>query len=209
MIDVRSDCPSTGEIYHVNSYQCDTVCPVGFYPNNTDYYCYKCHNRCYQCTGPLINQCTNCHTTIQHRRLNGTLCVCQLLYYYDNIVSDICPDCSHTCLTCNFSSTSSCLSCNLTDNRYDDGNFSCPCNPGWYDHGGRTCAKCDVTCATCFGGAWNNCITCPSYATSFRNISSNQCNCIIGYYHSGVATCSKCIYSCRTCQTTPTYCTTC
>ncbi len=161
MIDVSSDCPSTGEIYHVNSYQCDTVCPIGFYPNNTDYYCYSCHIRCYQCTGPLVNQCTNCHNTLQHRILNGTLCVCQLLYYYDDIVSDICPGCSHTCLTCNFSSTSSCLSCNLTDNRYDDGNFSCPCNPGWYDNGGRTCAKCDVTCTTCFGGAWNNCITCP------------------------------------------------
>lgn len=31
IIDVSSDCPTTGDIYHISSHQCDTQCPIGTY----------------------------------------------------------------------------------------------------------------------------------------------------------------------------------
>ena len=209
LIDVSSDCPATGNIYHINSYQCDSSCPWYQYENTTNNYCYGCNSRCQGCTGPSNNQCTGCNTAAHHRILNGTTCVCQPLYYYDNLVSDICPPCSYTCLTCFGPSNSNCLSCNFTDIRYDDGNNSCPCNPGWYDNGGSTCVKCDITCVTCYGGAGNNCITCPDTTTTFRIVSGTSCPCMAGYYHASAVICSLCHYSCQTCTTSATNCVSC
>jgi proprotein convertase subtilisin/kexin type 5 len=97
----------------------------------------------------------------------------------------------------------------VTDHRYDDGAQSCPCLPGYYDSGGRTCPLCHITCATCTGGAANNCLTCPNQTTTFRNITANSCPCIAGYYHSGGVVCSLCHYSCQTCDTTAVTCTSC
>ena len=161
------------------------------------------------CIGPTNNDCTACYTPTQFRVLNGTTCSCQTYYYYDTLVTDVCGNCSYTCLTCYSSGVSNCLTCNTTDNRYNDGNNSCPCNPGWYDNSGRTCVKCDFTCATCTAGANNNCITCPSILTTFRNISGTSCTCIAGYLNTNTVICSKCLYSCKTCSSSTTNCSSC
>ena len=209
LIDLNFDCPSSGDIYHISSTQCNSSCPSNFYPNTTNMYCYRCSTQCFQCTGPTNSDCTSCYTTTQRRVLNGTTCACQPLYYYDNLIADICPSCSYTCLSCYAPGVSNCLSCNATDNRYNDNASSCPCLPGFYDNGGRTCVACHFTCATCTAGAANNCLTCPSLATTFRNITSSQCNCIPGYIHTGALICSKCQYFCKTCQGSQTNCSTC
>ncbi len=206
LIDISFDCPTTVNIFHISSTQCDTVCPIGFYANASNY-CLACASRCYKCTGPTNNDCAACFSNTQYRILNGSTCVCQPLYNYDNLVSDVCANCSYTCLSCTSASNSSCTSCNLTDNRYDDLNHSCPCNIGYYDSGGRTCVKCDVTCLTCTGGGSNNCLTCLS--TNFRTISGTSCPCMTGYFSTGIALCSKCLYSCKTCNTLATNCTSC
>ncbi len=207
LIDIKFDCPATGNIYHISSTQCDVACPAGYYPSGV--YCPKCSSRCQQCTGPTNNNCTSCYNILQFRVLNGTTCNCQPLNYYDDLVSDICPRCSYTCLTCSSSSNSACTSCNVTDNRYDDLNYSCPCIDGYYDGGGETCVKCDVSCLTCTWGAGNNCITCPNTNTTFRVVSGNSCPCMTGYYSTGVLICSKCHYSCKTCSGSGTNCGSC
>lgn len=170
-------------------------------------YCILCSSRCFQCTGPTNNDCASCYTTAQRRTLNGTQCSCQTLYYYDDTVSDVCPACHYTCLSCFSSGSSNCLTCNVTDFRLSDGANSCPCIAGYYDSGGNTCIKCHYSCATCSTGGSANCITCP--LNSFRNISSNTCGCLAGYYDTGVVVCAKCLYSCKTCSTLATRCTSC
>jgi proprotein convertase subtilisin/kexin type 5 len=78
----------------------------------TTNYCLPCHQICYTCTGPLTTQCTACDSVNQHRLISDhNTCECQPQHYYDNNVSIICPACSYTCLTCDFSSNSSCTSC--------------------------------------------------------------------------------------------------
>lgn len=143
--------------------------------------------------------------------LNNTTCICNTNGYYDNGVSDVCPACSYTCLTCNFSSTSSCLSCNTSNFRYDDGAGSCPCLVGYYDSGSKTCQKCHFSCVTCNGGnGADRCLTCPSLAITYRNASGGYCNCIVGYYSiTNVVVCAKCSNSCYTCVNSPTNCTSC
>lgn len=209
LIDTNFDCPSSGNIYHISSTQCDSVCPSAQFPNLTNMVCYKCHSQCSKCTGPNTNECQACYTT-QNRVLNGTTCMCQIYYFYDNGV-DICAACHYSCLSCSAGTNSSCTACNATDYRYNDTAFSCPCNPGYYDGGGKTCVKCHFSCLTCSNGANNNCITCPSMTTTFRNISSNTCVCIAGYWDAGTTICSQCHYSCKTCSTgsTSSACDTC
>jgi hypothetical protein len=46
VIDLIFDCPTSGDIYHVNNYQCNNVCPTGFSINPANNYCIKCTTRC-------------------------------------------------------------------------------------------------------------------------------------------------------------------
>ncbi len=210
LIDTNFDCPTSGNIYHISSTQCDSVCPSAQFPNLTDMVCYKCNSRCSKCTGPTNNECTACYAS-QNRTLSGTTCQCIIYNYYDSGV-DNCSSCHYSCLSCWAGTNSSCTACNTTDYRYNDTFSSCPCNPGYYDNGGRTCVKCHFSCATCTGGNNNNCITCPSMVTTFRNITtSNTCPCIAGYWDANTVICSPCHYTCKTCSTgsTPTTCDTC
>lgn len=210
LIDLNFNCSLTGDYMHVNTYQCDTVCPPAYYANYTNNTCLPCGVRCYLCTGPSNDECTACYTATQHRVLNGTTCICQNLYYFDNIVSNVCPDCSPSCLTCWSSGNSNCLSCNKSDYRYDDGSNSCPCIIGYVDTGGKTCSICHYSCYSCFALGSSGCLTCHSPQTTyFRNITSNQCLCLTGYFDPGVAICSKCSYKCKTCSGTALTCYTC
>ncbi len=53
--------------------------------------------------------------------------------------------CHYSCLTCNGSTLSNCLSCDLTGtNRVDNIGLSnsCPCDVGFFDNGNAICVAC-------------------------------------------------------------------
>ena len=54
LVDMKFDCPATGDIYHISSTQCDSKCMNNFYAD-AQKYCWKCASQCFNCTGPTNN----------------------------------------------------------------------------------------------------------------------------------------------------------
>lgn len=78
----------------------------------------------------------------------------------------MCATCSIKCQTCLGPGSNACLSCFPTSNRTKSAvnpPYSCLCNTGYFDTGGRDCLKCFYTCLTCLtGDTIDKCTTCDS-----------------------------------------------
>lgn len=154
-----------------------------------------CHSYCSQCTGALSNQCSACASSYYYQA-SSTSCLtsCPSNTY---LSSGICEPCGNTCLTCNGSGNSACISCGSP--RFLKGTQCITsCGTGFYGKTstrtceGKTISKnvaCDGSCYNCSGELPNQCTQCtgslyltPSSTCSstcpsnyYKEASNNQC----------------------------------
>lgn len=89
---------------------CYDVCPERYYGDDPSLTCQICFYDCYQCSDGTV--CSSCNETLDFRAFNNATSRCDPLEgYYDTGVTQAQP-CNISCLTCNGSSASHCLSCN-------------------------------------------------------------------------------------------------
>lgn len=148
----------------MNDRTCLLDCPSNFYKNDSLQECSICHSSCLECYGKYFylqksnlqgnsdsTSCTDCPSlkVLDPLSLNPERGVCQA-QCSSNQYSDpskICRPCDSSCLTCQASGSSSCLSCILNKvlhmNQCLD---SCP--SGFFNSGG-TCMNCGAGCLSC------------------------------------------------------------
>jgi proprotein convertase subtilisin/kexin type 5 len=119
-----------------------------------------CAVECATCTGGTASQCQTCNPAGYF--LNAALSTCAATCpsgSWGNAVTNaqnpVCSPCVYPCVTCSFTSGTSCLSCSpltyLQNNACVD-NVNVLCNPGTYASSvSLTCAACATPCSKCFG----------------------------------------------------------
>ncbi|CAD8151785.1 unnamed protein product [Paramecium octaurelia] len=199
--------------------QCNSPCSVCQSPSDVEvctdcqstYYldgastCQLCDPTCYECTGSLSTECSQC-VLGKYLITNGsdkscescvapcdncssdTICDSCVSQYYLN--GTACDPCTSPCFTCETTDTH-CLTCAPGDNRVLINN-QCICDQNFFDqnNGDYVCPPCDANCKTCVDSATK----CTSCYDKF-------------YLDSNV--CQPCHWNCLTCVTTATNCLSC
>ncbi|KAL4507642.1 hypothetical protein ABPG73_012330 [Tetrahymena malaccensis] len=127
-------------------------------------------------------------------------------YYIDGIK---CSQCDQSCMTCNNTTSSSCLTCKPNLYLYQNNTCGqCDTTKGYYIDGIK-CSQCDQSCMTCNNTTSSSCLTCKPNLYLYQNNTCGQCDTSNGYYVDGFK-CSQCDQSCLTCNnTTSSSCLTC
>lgn len=132
-------------------------------------------------------------------------CVCQ--QNYREVGVPVCEGCHYSCLTCENSLQSSCLTCSEVNLRRYVGGY-CMCAEGFYDNGSDSvCVRCHYSCLTCNGGSSGGCESCDSFL--LRELKEGECACKAGFYDSGISLCSLCDVSCKKCSADANVCEDC
>lgn len=130
------------------SYQCVTICPVGYYQISGS--CNICTSPCATCQ--LTDSGISCLKCLAGFLQMGTLCVnsCPNGYYSSN---GSCILCSTICASCS-GSASNCTVCRNINNYAPSCNISAiNCTTSQYLSLALACSNCHSTCLTCFGGS--------------------------------------------------------
>ena len=201
-----TSCSSTATLRYLLLNMCWSICPGGYYSNDTD-------NKCYIC--PSAINCGNCTYS---NSSNSVICTtCSYGYFFQTALSTCVSTCNssqfafkanNTCLSCDIGCascdgpvSSSCLSCgtglmyvkNLTGKYCISG-----CNPVGYTASGTNCLDCDVSCYTCSGTANSDCTSCANGSY----LSSSYCRLVCPaatYPNTTTNVCSGCDGSCTFC----------
>ncbi|CAK90284.1 unnamed protein product (macronuclear) [Paramecium tetraurelia] len=168
-------------------------CMQGYYDTGLeDKICQKCYYSCYNCSGPLENNCTDCgDPNIYHKELVDGKCICapRTIDVVQNDGSTLCKDCHPRCQKCQFpndnSSNQYCSMCIVVQNRTVSSDLKCVCKKGYGEDGiVDICFKCHYTCQSCNGLLATNCTVCSSQKQ--RHLTAeNKCLCNPGYYDTG------------------------
>lgn len=163
----------------IDRLNCNVTCNanIGQYPdaNNT---CQNCTGNCYSCQ-TISTQCTACIAS-SNRVLNGTVCICNPIGYYEDVLNVSCIACNYTCITCTSWTNASCKSCDLVIQHRLLRVNACICIDGYYDSGFSICASCDQSCLTCTGIGPTACLSC-NYSLN-RYLYDGSCLCNLLYY---------------------------
>lgn len=142
---------------------CWSVCPGGYYSNDTDNACHICPTNinCGNCTYSNSTNTVICTTCAYGYFLQAstTSCVASCnSTQYANKGNNTCISCDAACSSCTGPNNSTCSTCgaglflvqNLT------GGFCISaCDPIGYTQSGTSCLACDTSCYTCSGTANN------------------------------------------------------
>lgn len=105
-----TSCFSNSSNPYLYNFNCISICPSGYYPDNSLYICQKCTSPCEICISASVSSCISC---IFGFYLFGSSCLSSCpTNYYNSTTS--CLPCLSPCLTC--TAELSCLSC--TNNTY-------------------------------------------------------------------------------------------
>ena len=185
---------------------CWSVCPGGYYSNNTDNACHICPTsiNCGNCTYISASDLVVCTTCAYSHFLHVPSTSCRATCdsnQYANKGNNTCIDCLSACLSCSGPTDSACLSClspllliqNLT------GAYCISaCDPVGYTQSGSNCLSCDSSCLTCTGTANSHCSSCAS--GSFLSSSYCRLVCPPATFPNPTAnTCDACDGSCGFC----------
>lgn len=179
---------------------CLTSCPQGYFKDTTNNLCVACNSACSTCFGPEANQCYSCNSNYFLQSSESTTCLTSCdssPNTWTDSVNRRCQPCDVSCMTCNGSGKTKCLSCN-TNYLLQPNSITCEptCPIGyWKDATIRTCNPCIPPCLTCTNR--EACLTCQAgYQVDF---SSKQCveSCPGGYYPDNG--CQPCHLACSTC----------
>ena len=193
-----------GAYLHPNTVgQCVFPCPNGYWEDSSSSKCQACWvstvqpYSCVKCTGSRSNDCLECASgTFLHQGQCVNPCPDG---YYGDASSWECRACwssttsPFSCKTCDASTSSSCLSCNIGHFQHpmDTGSCLIACPTGYYgDNSNWKCKPCYSTgvpdksaCGTCFGPLATNCASCSVSGTYYSPVDQScVTTCPDGYY---------------------------
>ncbi|XP_004372698.1 proprotein convertase subtilisin/kexin type 6 [Trichechus manatus latirostris] len=149
-----------GFYHHQEISACVTLCPVGFYADESQKNCLKCHPSCKKCTDEP-EKCTICKEGFSLVR-DTCLPDCEPGTYFDSELIR-CGECHPTCQTCVGPSREECIHCAKPFHFHD---WKCvpTCGEGFYPEQmpglpHKVCRRCDENCLSCEGSS-RNCSKC-------------------------------------------------
>ncbi|CAD8081203.1 unnamed protein product [Paramecium sonneborni] len=179
-------------------------CSVSYYLDGSNQ-CQSCDPSCYECSGSLDIECTQCSlgnyllTSGSDKTCQQCVFPCQ--YCQSDTICDSCESqyflngttcdpCTAPCFDCETSATN-CKNCLPADNR-ELNNNSCICKPNFFDqnNGIFECLPCDGNCKTCVD-------------------SATKCTSCYDKFYLNSDTCLPCHWNCLTCETSDTHCLSC
>ena len=177
---------------------------INYYVDEIDNKYKICHERCQQCSGPNITECTSCNNSKGFYSKEDDLdfyCYSRseiLEGYYLNLTQNLIRKCYERCLSCSKSGTneySNCIKCVNDSYHFDpykDNHcinvFELPNINYYLDTTDDKYKKCNKACKTCYGPYDNTCILCNnSYGYYYKEKNESQIcysnnNIEIGYY---------------------------
>lgn len=185
---------------------CWSVCPGGYYANNTDSSCHicpvelKCNNCTYVNSSNLV-KCTSCIYGFYFQASTSTCSISCNSSQYANKGNNYCVSCDSSCLTCGGPGASFCTSCNSSlffVANITGGYCIGGCLPVGYTQSGTSCLACDTTCYTCNGTSSSDCSSCPDSTY----LSGGYCRYVCPaatYPNDTLLTCVACSNNCTYC----------
>lgn len=186
---------------------CWSVCPGGYYSNDTACACQICpvNLNCGNCTYNNASSAVLCTSCAYGYFLQTSTSTCQSQCnssQFANLGNNSCLGCDSSCLTCSGPGPSLCATCSspLLFLSNVTGGYclsSCPTS-GYYQSGGVSCLACDSSCAYCSGSSTSQCTSCPNGTY----LSSGYCRLVCppaAYPNSISNQCSPCDGSCTFC----------
>ena len=186
---------------------CWSVCPGGYYANDTASTCFICPTdiNCGNCTYTNTSNtviCTSCAYGYFYQASTSTCLSSCNSTQFANKGDNTCVSCDAACLSCTGPNNSTCSSCSggllLIQNLTGSYCISA-CNPIGYVQSGVSCLACDTSCYTCSGTANNECASCNN--GSYLSASS-YCRLVCPpatWPNTTTNTCDACDGSCTFC----------
>lgn len=167
-----------GFYHHQEVNSCVTLCPAGFYADESQKSCLKCHPSCKKCTDEP-EKCTVCKEGFSLAR-GSCIPDCEPGTYFDSELIR-CGECHHTCRTCVGPSREECIHC-APGFYFQDWRCVPACGEGFYaeDMPGlphKVCRRCDESCLSCEGSS-RNCSRCKAGFTQLGTscITNHTCS---------------------------------
>ncbi|XP_058257113.1 proprotein convertase subtilisin/kexin type 6 isoform X1 [Hemibagrus wyckioides] len=141
-----------GLYFYTEETLCVENCPVGYFNDEVQRHCLKCHENCVKCLQDS-DRCTACKTGFS---LAGMTCVPECTNgTFFNLEEMKCSPCHVSCSTCTGPGMEECLLCSH-DFLQEEWQCVRKCSPGHYqgDNTGfpqRMCHKCEENCLRCHG----------------------------------------------------------
>ncbi|XP_074151098.1 proprotein convertase subtilisin/kexin type 6 isoform X1 [Sminthopsis crassicaudata] len=151
-----------GFYYHQELNTCVTLCPAGFYADESQKYCFKCHPNCKKCVDEP-EKCTICKEGFS---LAGGSCILDCApgtYFNSELIK--CEKCHSTCQTCVGPGKEECIYC-VNNFKIHEKKCVPGCNEGFYfakvpGFLQKVCARCEENCLHCEGSS-KNCVKCKT-----------------------------------------------
>ncbi|XP_019388732.1 PREDICTED: proprotein convertase subtilisin/kexin type 6, partial [Crocodylus porosus] len=167
-----------GYYHHQETNTCAMLCPAGFYSEERQKRCLKCHQSCRKCIGHP-DKCTACKDGFS---LSGDSCVpeCQPGMYLSREARK-CEGCQASCQTCAEPGKEECVPC-AKDLPLHEWQCVPACREGFYpeEMNGvpqKLCKRCDSSCSVCEGSV-GNCVKCKEGFSLLRGSCVTNETCI-------------------------------
>lgn len=201
-----TSCSPTATLRYLLLKMCWSVCPGGYYANDTACACQICpvNLNCGNCTFRNTTSTVICTSCAYNYFLQASTSTCQSqcnTNQFANLGNNSCLGCDTSCLTCSGPGPSLCRTClspllflsNVT------GGFCLSACPviGYFESGG-ICLACDISCLDCSGSSSSQCTVCFNETY----LSSGYCRLVCPpatYPNTASNLCSPCDGSCTFC----------
>lgn len=141
-----------GLYFNTEENSCMEACPTGYFPDEGQRHCVKCHENCKKCVRDS-DRCTACNEGFS---LAGMTCVPECVNgTFFNLEEMKCSPCHISCSTCTGPGMEECIHC-ARDFLQQEWRCVRKCSSGYYEGEGagsaqRMCRKCEEHCLSCQG----------------------------------------------------------
>jgi len=111
-------CNNETRVFIPSNYSC-FLCPAKHFGNDATQKCESCHSTCKSCFGPNLTNCASCESQFYYLYKIVSACIICDLKTYGNDTVEYCVNCHPSCKTCIGSSSTDCLSCELTESFFN------------------------------------------------------------------------------------------
>ncbi|XP_062945847.1 proprotein convertase subtilisin/kexin type 6 isoform X3 [Cynocephalus volans] len=167
-----------GFYHHQEMNTCVTLCPAGFYADESQKNCLKCHPSCKKCMDEP-EKCTVCKEGFSLAR-GSCIPDCEPGTYFDPELIQ-CGECHHTCQTCMGPSREECIHC-AKNFHFQDWKCVPACGEGFFPEEmpglpHKVCRRCDESCLSCEVSS-RNCSRCKAGFTQLGTscVTNHTCS---------------------------------